>query len=82
MECRWLVYSVQLLIVQGDFTDAYKPTSMIRTDATEPMDIRAVTRTALSRAVFGAAKPHCAYLLASHAGEVRRRLQNGEGRVR
>ena len=32
--------------------------------ATEPMDMRAGTETALARliAVFGAAKPHCAYL--------------------
>lgn len=41
---------------------------MIRVDAiwlaTEPMDMRAGTETALARvvAVFGAAKPHCAYL--------------------
>ncbi|VVP30205.1 hypothetical protein PS874_04170 [Pseudomonas fluorescens] len=41
---------------------------MIRIDAiwlaTEPMDMRAGTETALARviAVFGAAKPHCAYL--------------------
>ncbi|MBD8791017.1 hypothetical protein IFR09_11590 [Pseudomonas syringae] len=40
---------------------------MIRIDsiwlATEPMDMRAGTETALARvvAVFGAAKPHCAY---------------------
>ncbi|MDD1014198.1 hypothetical protein [Pseudomonas rubra] len=40
---------------------------MIRIDAiwlaTEPMDMRAGTETALTRviAVFGAAKPHCAY---------------------
>jgi transposase len=35
--------------------------------ATEPMDRRAGTETALVRviAVFGAAKPHCAYLFAS-----------------
>jgi hypothetical protein len=45
--------------------------SMIRIDsislATEPMDMRADTETALARvvAVFGAAKPHCAYLFAS-----------------
>ncbi|WP_228732726.1 IS66 family insertion sequence element accessory protein TnpB [Pseudomonas sp. P42] len=43
---------------------------MIRIDiiwvATEPMDMRAGTETALARviAVFGAAKPHCAYLFA------------------
>lgn len=41
---------------------------MIRIDAiwlaTEPMDMRAGTETALARviAVFGVAKPHCAYL--------------------
>ena len=35
--------------------------------ATEPMDMRAGTDTALARvvAVFGAAKPHCAYLFAN-----------------
>ena len=35
--------------------------------ATEPMDMRAGTETALARviAVFGAAKPHCAYLFAN-----------------
>lgn len=34
---------------------------------TEPMDMRAGTDTALTRvvAVFGAANPHCAYLLAN-----------------
>jgi hypothetical protein len=42
---------------------------MIRIDsiwlATEPMDMRADTETALARvvAVFGAAQPYCAYLL-------------------
>ncbi|WP_454839898.1 hypothetical protein [Pseudomonas hormoni] len=46
---------------------------MIRIDAiwlaTEPMDMRAGTETALARviAVFGAAKPHCAYLLPTAA---------------
>ena len=45
--------------------------AMIRIDsiwlATEPMDMRAGTDTALARvvAVFGAAKPHCAYLFAN-----------------
>ncbi|RMM06729.1 IS66 Orf2 like protein [Pseudomonas caricapapayae] len=45
---------------------------MIRIDAiwlaTEPMDMRAGTDTALARviAVFGAAQPHCAYLFATH----------------
>ncbi|KIF60315.1 IS66 family insertion sequence element accessory protein TnpB [Pseudomonas fluorescens] len=44
---------------------------MIRIDAiwlaTEPMDMCADTETALARviAVFGAAKPHCAYLFAN-----------------
>ncbi len=44
---------------------------MIRIDAiwlaTESMDMRAGTETALARviAVFGAAKPHCAYLFAN-----------------
>ncbi|MGV8916968.1 MAG: IS66 family insertion sequence element accessory protein TnpB [Pseudomonas sp.] len=34
--------------------------------ATEPMDMRAGTETALARVstAFGAAKPHCAYLFA------------------
>lgn len=44
---------------------------MIRIDsiwlATQPMDMRADTDTTLARvvAVFGAAKPHCAYLFAN-----------------
>ena len=44
---------------------------MIRIDsiwlATEPMDMRAGTETAVARveAVFGAAQPHCAYLFAN-----------------
>jgi transposase len=44
---------------------------MIRIDAiwlaTEPMDMRAGTETALARVitVFGAAKPHCAYIFAN-----------------
>ncbi len=44
---------------------------MIRIDsiwlATEPMDMRAGTETALARviAVFGAAQPHCAYMFAN-----------------
>lgn len=48
-----------------------KPLAMIRIDAiwlaTEPMDMRADTDTALTRvaAVFGATKPHCAYLFAN-----------------
>lgn len=45
--------------------------AMIRIDAiwlaTEPMDMRAGTEIALARVitVFGAAKPHCAYLFAN-----------------
>lgn len=48
-----------------------RPDTLIRIDsiwlATEPMDMRAGTETALARviAVFGAAKPHCAYLFAN-----------------
>ncbi|WLI28040.1 IS66 family insertion sequence element accessory protein TnpB [Pseudomonas rhodesiae] len=48
-----------------------RPAAMIRIDtiwlAIEPMDMRAGTETALARvvAVFGAAKPHCAYLFAN-----------------
>ncbi|AUA33353.1 IS66 family insertion sequence element accessory protein TnpB [Pseudomonas sp. SGAir0191] len=44
---------------------------MIRVDtiwlATEPMDMRAGTDTAMARviSVFGAAQPHCAYLFAN-----------------
>jgi transposase len=44
---------------------------MIRIDtiwlATEPMDMRAGTETSLAKVigVFGAAKPHCAYLFAN-----------------
>src|SRR5471032_2673707 len=44
---------------------------MIRIDsiwlATEPMDMRAGTETALAKviALFGAAQPHCAYLFAN-----------------
>ena len=47
---------------------------MIRIDsiwlATEPMDMRAGTDTAMARvvAVFGAALPHCAYLLCARHG--------------
>jgi len=47
---------------------------MIRIDsiwlATEPMDMRAGTDTAMARvvAVFGAAQPHCAYLFANRRG--------------
>ena len=45
--------------------------ALIRVDtiwlATEPMDMRAGTETAMARviAVFGAAQPHCAYLFAN-----------------
>ena len=52
---------------------------MIRIDsiwlATEPMDMRAGTETALARvvAVFGAAKPHCAYLFANRRANRRAR---------
>lgn len=48
--------------------------AMIRIDsiwlATEPMDMRAGTDTAMARvvAVFGAAQPHCAYLFANRRG--------------
>ena len=47
---------------------------MIRIDeiwlATEPLDMRAGPDTALARviAVFGAARPHCAYLFANKRG--------------
>jgi len=47
---------------------------MIRVDsiwlATEPLDMRAGTDSALARvvAVFGAAQPHCAYLFANRRG--------------
>ncbi|RRX99348.1 IS66 family insertion sequence hypothetical protein, partial [Pseudomonas aeruginosa] len=53
------------------YTLAARAARMIRIDriwlATEPMDMRAGTETALARvvAVFGAAKPHCAYLFAN-----------------
>ncbi|WP_242031606.1 IS66 family insertion sequence element accessory protein TnpB [Pseudomonas fluorescens] len=46
-----------------------RPVAMIRSDtiwlATEPMDIRADAALARVVAVFGAAKPHCAYLFAN-----------------
>ncbi|KPY89795.1 IS66 family insertion sequence element accessory protein TnpB [Pseudomonas syringae pv. tagetis] len=48
-----------------------KSAAMIRIDtiwfATEPMDMRAGTDTAMARviSVFGAAQPHCAYLFAN-----------------
>ena len=53
---------------------------MIRIDAiwlaTEPMDMRAGTETALARviAVFGVAKPHCAYLFANRRANRRKVL--------
>src|SRR5450830_1888757 len=55
----------------GVFCFPARPAAMIRIDyiwlATEPMDMRAGTETALARvvAVFGAAKLHCAYLFAN-----------------
>lgn len=55
----------------GVFRFLTRPAAMIRIDsiwlATEPMDMRAGTETALARviAVFGAAKPNCAYLFAN-----------------
>lgn len=54
---------------------------MIRIDAlwlsTEPLDMRAGTETALARvvAVFGAARPHHAYLFANRRAN-RKRLAN------
>lgn len=60
---------------------------MIRIDAiwlaTEPMDMRAGTETALARviAVFGAAKPHCAYLFANRrANRMKVLVHDGVGR--
>jgi transposase len=59
---------------------------MIRIDsiwlATEPMDMRAGTDTALARvvAVFGAAKPHCAYLFANRrANRMKVLVRDGVG---
>lgn len=59
---------------------------MIRVDAiwlaTEPMDMRAGTETALARviAVFGAAKPHCAYLFANRrANRMKALVHDGVG---
>lgn len=48
--------------------------------ATEPMDMRAGTETALARviAVFGAAKPHCAYLFANRRA-IRRKVLVHDG---
>ncbi|QHF03426.1 IS66 family insertion sequence element accessory protein TnpB [Pseudomonas syringae] len=50
--------------------------------AIEPMDMRAGTETALARvvAVFGAAKPHCAYLLANRrANRIKVLVHDGVG---
>ncbi|PWB30156.1 IS66 family insertion sequence hypothetical protein [Pseudomonas sp. SDI] len=62
------------------------PLAMIRIDAiwlaTEPMDMRAGTETALARvvAVFGAAKPHCAYLFANRrANRMKMLVHDGVG---
>ncbi|MCO6057982.1 IS66 family insertion sequence element accessory protein TnpB [Pseudomonas sp. MOB-449] len=58
---------------------------MIRIDAiwlaTEPMDMRAGTDIALARVVvFGAAKPHCAYLFANrHANRMKVLVHDGDG---
>ena len=59
---------------------------MIRVDAiwlaTEPMDMRAGSETALARvvAVFGAAKPHCAYLFANRrANRMKVLVHDGAG---
>lgn len=59
---------------------------MIRIDAiwlaTAPTDMRAGTETALARvvAVFGAAKPHCAYLFAnSRANRMKVLVHDGVG---
>ncbi|WP_256664422.1 MULTISPECIES: IS66 family insertion sequence element accessory protein TnpB [unclassified Pseudomonas] len=60
--------------------------AMIRIDAiwlaTEPMDMRAGTDTALARvvAVFGAAQPHCAYLFANRrANRIKVLVHDGLG---
>lgn len=50
--------------------------------ALEPLDMRAGTETALARviAVFGAAKPHCTYLLANRRANRKKVLmQDGVG---
>lgn len=59
---------------------------MIRIDsiwlATEPMDMRAGTETALARVVtvFGAAQPHCAYLFANRrANRIKVLVHDGLG---
>ncbi|MCD5975594.1 IS66 family insertion sequence element accessory protein TnpB [Pseudomonas quasicaspiana] len=59
---------------------------MIRIDsiwlATEPMDMRAGTETALAKviAVFGAAQPHCAYLFANRrANRIKVLVHDGFG---
>lgn len=63
--------------------------SVIRIDtiwlATEPMDMRAETETTLARviAVFGAAKPHCAYLFANcRANRIKALVHDGVGNRR
>ncbi|WP_256661618.1 IS66 family insertion sequence element accessory protein TnpB [Pseudomonas sp. F01002] len=63
-----------------------RPVAMIRIDsiwlATEPMDMRAGTETALARVVaeFGAAKPHCAYLFANRrANRIKVLIHDGIG---
>ncbi|WP_146011635.1 MULTISPECIES: IS66 family insertion sequence element accessory protein TnpB [unclassified Pseudomonas] len=63
-----------------------RPAAMIRIDiiwlAIEPMDMRAGTETALARvvAVFGAAKPHCAYLFANRrANRIKVLVHDGVG---
>ncbi len=54
---------------------------MIRSDsiwlATEPMDMRTGTETALAKviAVFGTAQPHCAYLFAKRAAAIMSLIQ-------
>ena len=62
------------------------PGPMIRVDAiwlaTEPMDMRGGTETALARvvAVFGAAKPRCAYLFAHRrANRIKVLVHDGVG---
>ncbi|RBH52963.1 IS66 family insertion sequence hypothetical protein [Pseudomonas sp. MWU13-2860] len=70
----------------GVFCFPTRPAAMIRIDsiwlATEPMDMRAGTETALARvvAVFGAAKPHCAYLFANRrANRIKVLVHDGVG---
>lgn len=59
---------------------------MIRVDAiwlaTDPIDMRAGTETALARVVtvFGAAKPHCVYLFANRrANQIKVLVHDGVG---